>query len=262
MAANVENMFFVREVPWHGLGQRVEKAPSSGDALMLAGLDWDVIQTPIFTKDGGKIPGYYANVRSTDRSILGVVTERYKIVQNKDAFAFTDELLGSGVTYETAGSLKNGKKVWLLARMPQEFRIAQDKVIPYLVFSNSHDGSGSIKVAMTPIRVVCNNTLNLALKSADRIWSTMHTGNMKAKLDDARMTLFMAEDYMSKLSQEADELCRKRVSDAAVREYINLLLPIPDHASEKTEKNIIRLRQDMAYRYANAPDLRHVERNG
>lgn len=262
MAANVETMFFVRNVPWHGLGRRVENAPSSEEALKLAGLDWEVIQKPVFTEDWKKIPDFYANVRSSDHSVLGVVTSRYKIVQNKDAFAFTDDLLGNGVTYETAGSLRNGKKVWILARMPQTFRIAEDKVLPYLVFSNSHDGSGAIKVAMTPIRVVCNNTLNLALNSAERIWSTAHTGDMESKLDDARMTLFMAQDYMNKLSQEADILCRKRVSDAAVQEYIKLLLPIPDNASEVTEKNIIRLRQDMANRYANAPDLRHVGKNG
>lgn len=262
MAANVESMFYVRKVPWHGLGRRVEEAPSSREALTLAGLDWEVVQQPIYTEGWKKIPDYYANVRSNDNRVLGVVTNRYKIVQNREAFAFTDDLLGSGVRYETAGSLRDGRKVWILARLPQMFRIAEDKVMPYLVFSNSHDGSGAIKVAMTPVRVVCNNTLNLALSSAERIWSTAHTGDMESKLEDARMTLFMAQDYMSKLSKGVDALCRKRVSDAAVQEYIRLVLPIPDDASEITEKNILKLRKDMSHRYSEAPDLRHVGRNG
>ena len=262
MAANVERMFYVRKAPWHGLGRNVEKAPSSAEALRLAGLDWEVVQKPIFTEDWKKIPDYYANVRSNDNKVLGVVTNRYRIVQNREAFAFTDGLLGNGVTYETAGSLKEGRKVWILAKLPQTFRIAEDRVLPYLVFSNAHDGSGSIKVAMTPIRVVCSNTLNLALGSAERIWSTAHTGDMGAKLEDARMTLFMAQDYMGKLSQEVDALCRKRVSDAAVQEFIRLLLPIPDNASEITENNIIRLRKDMERRYTQAPDLKHVGKNG
>lgn len=88
-----------------------------------------------------------------------MVTNRYKVIQNEEAFSFTDSLLGEGVRYETAGSLQRGKKVWLLARMPQDYIITGERISPYLVFSNIHDGSGAIKVALTPIRVVCNNTL-------------------------------------------------------------------------------------------------------
>lgn len=171
MAANVETMFYTREKPWHGLGTGVAKAPSSADALRLAGLDWKVMQEPIYTDAGRKIPGYKANVRDTDRRVLGVVTDRYKVIQNREAFDFTDALLGSGVRYETAGTLQEGRKVWLLARLPHEYIISGERISPYLVFSNTHDGSGAVRVAVTPIRVVCNNTLNLALRTAKRGWS-------------------------------------------------------------------------------------------
>ena len=164
MSANVETMFYVRNVPWHGLGTRVMEAPASSEALKLAGLDWKVLQEPVYTENGELIRGYKANVRDTDRKVLGVVTDRYKVVQNQDAFAFTDALLGQGVRYETAGSLMGGKKVWLLAHMPREYIISGERISPYLVFSNTHDGSGAVKVAVTPIRVVCSNTLNLALR--------------------------------------------------------------------------------------------------
>ena len=120
MAANVETMFYVRETPWHGLGTRVLEAQESGKALALAGLDWRVRQEPIYTKENEVIPGYKANVRDSDRKTLGVVTDRYKVIQNTEAFAFTDALLGEGVRYETAGSLQDGKRIWLLAHMPQE----------------------------------------------------------------------------------------------------------------------------------------------
>ena len=120
MAANVETMFSVRQIPWHGLGTIVEEAPTSADALHLAGLDWEVVQNPVFTGDGFEIPNYKANVRNSDNSVLGIVTDRYKIVQNSEAFAFTDSIIDSGeVLYETAGSLRNGKTIWLLARMPK-----------------------------------------------------------------------------------------------------------------------------------------------
>lgn len=119
MSANVETMFFTREKPWHGLGTRVEQAPDSKDALVAAGLDWNVFQRAIVTEDGIHLPGYKANVRDTDNKVLGVVTDRYKVVQNSEAFAFTDDLLGEGVRYETAGSLQEGKRTWMLAKLPQ-----------------------------------------------------------------------------------------------------------------------------------------------
>ena len=97
MAANVESMFYVRETPWHGLGTRVKEAPSSKDALIYAGLDWKVIQEPVYTDSQELIEGYKANVRDSDRRVLGVVTDRYKVIQNEEAFAFTDALLGEGV---------------------------------------------------------------------------------------------------------------------------------------------------------------------
>ena len=263
MSAEVESMMFVgRERPWHGLGTMVEEAPDSREALIAAGLDWDVVQRPVFTQDGVKVPGYFANVRQQDGNILGVVTSRYKVVQNRDAFAFTDELLGEGVRYETAGSLMGGRKTWILAKLPTRYIIQGEQILPYLVFSNTHDGSGAIKIAMTPIRVVCNNTLNLALNTADRCWSIHHTGDIAAKLEDARETLFMAEDYMNELGKGFEDLSRKRLTDVAVEEYIQELLPVADDASETTEKNILRLRKDMAARYYDAPDLQGLRKNG
>lgn len=261
MPAEVETMFYTREKPWHGLGVRVENALSSKDALIAAGLDWEVEQKKIYTEDGYAVHGYFANVRSSDNHTLGVVTKRYKIVQNYEAFAFTDALLGKGVRYETAGSLKCGRKTWILARLPKQYRLAEDKVIPYLVFSNSHDGSAAIKVAMTPVRVVCNNTLNLALQDADRIWSANHTGDIENKLEDARMTLFMAENYMNGLAKESTRLSRKKVSDAEVEEYIKMLLPIATDTTETMEQNVKKMREDLKMRYYSAPDLQNIGKN-
>ncbi|HIW33178.1 MAG TPA: DUF945 domain-containing protein [Candidatus Paenibacillus intestinavium] len=261
MSHNIESMFYTRTAPWHGLGNRVEHALTSQDALTAAGLDWNVIQKPIQTEDQITIPGYKANIRDTDQRVLGVVTDRYKVVQNHEAFAFTDELLGEGVRYETAGSILNGKKVWLLAKLPDNYIIAGDRINPYLVFSNSHDGSGSIKIAMTPIRVVCQNTLNLALNNAKRMWTTIHTGNVKSKLDEAKKTLLLAEYYMDKLGAEVDRLNKIKIPDYKVLEYIELLLPLPDNASNLQTKNIQQLRTDMQHRYFDAPDLSHVGKN-
>lgn len=261
MAANIETMFYTREKPWHGLGTRVAEAPSSEEALCLAGLDWQVRQELVYTDTGEVIHGYKANIRDKDRRVLGVVTDRYRIIQNQEAFAFTDNLLGNGVRYETAGSLQGGKRVWLLARLPKEYIISGEQISPYLVFSNAHDGSGAVKVALTPVRVVCNNTLNLALDTAKRSWSMVHTGNIRDKLQEAEQTLFMAEEYMIRLGREFENLQTQKITDKQVAEYIEKLLPLEEGATSIQDKNITKLREDMAHRYFDAPDLQGVGKN-
>lgn len=261
MAANVETMFYVRKVPWHGLGTKVMEAPASSEALSLAGLDWNVIQKPIITEDGIPIPGFKANLRDVDEKVLGVVTDRYKVVQNTDAFSFTDELIGEGVTYETAGSLQEGRRTWLLAKLPQRYIISGDEITPYLVFMNSHDGTGAIKAAMTPVRVVCQNTLNLALSTAKRSWSTNHTGNIRGKLEDARHTLLYADQYMAEFGKEIDGLNHRKLLDRQVYEYIDALFPLLDNPTEQQKKNLMQMKEDVKMRYFEAPDLKHVEKN-
>ena len=258
MSAEVETMFYTREKPWHGLGTRVEDAPGSREALELAGLDWQVIQTT----DGQAISGFMANIRNTDSRVLGVVTDRYKVVQNEDAFAFTDQLLGEGVTYETAGSLQNGRRTWLLAKLPQRYIISGDEITPYMVFMNTHDGTGAIRVAMTPVRVVCMNTLNLALSTAKRSWSTNHTGDIAGKMEDARYTLLYADRYMSELGKAIDHMKRLRLSERQVMEYIDALFPLYDNPTPQQQKNLNRMKEDMKTRYFDAPDLKHVGKNG
>ena len=262
MSANVETMFYTREKPWHGLGTRVEEALDSREALRLAGLGWRVVQKSIQTRDGFQIPGFKANMRDTDNRVLGVVTDRYKVVQNEDAFAFTDKLLGEGVTYETAGSLQDGRRTWLLAKLPQRYIISGDEITPYLVFMNTHDGTGAIKAAMTPVRVVCQNTLNLALSTARRSWSTNHTGDIAGKLEDARYTLLYADQYMSELGKEIDRMNHIKLSERQVLEYIDALFPLYDEPTPQQKKNLARMKEDMQARYFDAPDLKSVGRNG
>lgn len=261
MSANVETMFYTREKPWHGLGTKVSEAPDSKEALELAGLDWKVISKPVYTSNRVLIPGYKANIRNSDQKVLGVVTDRYKIVQNEEAFAFTDALLGEGVRYETAGSLQGGRKIWLLAKLPNEYIITGERITPYLVFSNSHDGTGAIKVAMTPIRVVCQNTLNLALASANRSWSAIHTGDISNKLDHARNTLSLANHYMENLGKEFERLSTITLSDHQVADYMNSLIPLPEDATQTQLKNVKKQREDLNHRYYDAPDLQQVGKN-
>jgi phage/plasmid-like protein (TIGR03299 family) len=256
MAALVETMMYSgREVPWHGLGTQVDEAPTSKDALRLAGLDWEVKQNPVFTESGFEIPNYKANVRSSDNTVLGIVTDRYKVVQNAEAFAFTDSIIDTGnVLYETAGSLRNGKTIWMLARMP-ETNILGDKFDPYMCFTNSHDGSGAVKVCMTPIRVVCNNTLNMALANASRCWSTKHIGDISSKLEEAKHTLIMANNYMKKLDEEADKLANQKISEDEIAKILDELFPVnEDKDSDRKKNNIEEAKNQIMICYM-APDI-------
>ena len=276
MPANVETMFSVRETPWHGLGRIVMDAPASREALELAGLDWQVESRNIYSGTGAMIPGYRANVRSTDDAVLGVVSDRYRIVQNEEAFQFTDDLLGEGVTYETAGSLQGGKKVWMLARLPRKYLIAGDQVEPYLVIFNSHDGSSGVKVAMTPIRVVCQNTLNLALNTAKRSWTARHTENVLLRVQDARETLQLDSNklyenivYLEMRSRgyevqvgklddtEIDFICYR--GDEKL--YIQVAYLITPADEEREFGNLERL-HDNYPKYVISGDLVNLSRNG
>ena len=263
MAANVESMFYVgRQAPWHGLGVSVKAAPESKEALRLSGLDWKVFQKDIYTETGNRIEQYKANVRSTDQKVLGVVSDRYQVVQNDEAFAFTDALLGEGVRYETAGSLAGGKLIWLLARLPQKHIINGDEVAPYLVFFNSHDGTSAVRVAITPIRVVCQNTLNLALSTARRSWGIRHVGDINEKLHEARQTLALSDRYMSALGKSIYELDRIKLSDAKVQDYVNELFPVTADMSTQQIQNGRKMQRELKQRYYEAPDLQHVGKNG
>ena len=253
--ALAETIFDVRRLPWDGIGTGVQVAPTSKDALKLAGLDWTVESKPIYNDKGIRIPGYIANTRDKDGSVLGIVTDRYKVVQNSEAFAFTDELLKSStpVTYETAGSLHGGKTIWLLAKMEGQ-KILGDDVDPYICFTNTHDGSGSVKICMTPVRVWCSNTLNLALHTAKRSWSTKHIGDITYKMEEARQTLGMAQDYMKALDQEAQILANTKMDDSKLEELIDIMYPVNADSTERKIRNVDMLKTGL-FKCYHMPDI-------
>jgi phage/plasmid-like protein (TIGR03299 family) len=243
MAHLVESMFSVRTTPWHGLGEVVEHAPNSEEALKIAGLDWAVTQEDVVV-NGLVVPNFKANVRDDNGKVLGIVSDRYSIVQNHEAFSFTDNLIGSGdVRYETAGSLKDGRVVWMLASLEKEYKILGDEIAPYLCFTNSHDGTGAVRVLMTPIRVVCNNTLNIAVNGAKRQWSSVHKGDISKKIEDAEKTLMRAEDYMEKLDETANKMVDIKITPATWSDLVNELIPTNTQMSPRQLNTVGEKRQ-------------------
>jgi phage/plasmid-like protein (TIGR03299 family) len=177
------SFFSVKQKAWHGLGQIVEDYPTSKQALAFAGLDYEVIKSPLFTQSRAMtvgnegelvsgmdiaVPNYYATMRTDNNTVLGVVGRDYSIVQNRDAFSFFDAIVGGdGMQYETAGALGNGERIFITAKLPGYIKVGQDDYIEkYLFLTTSHDGSGSITAAFTPVRIVCQNTLSAALRNS------------------------------------------------------------------------------------------------
>jgi phage/plasmid-like protein (TIGR03299 family) len=260
----VESMFSLREVPWHGLGTIVQDAPSSIEALRIAGLDWKVEQIPLYSEINGvyqAVPNTFGNRRSSDNSILGVVSERYKIVQNEEAFAFTDALLGAGAVYETAGSLFDGKRVWLLAKLPS-ISLLDEETNLFLLFSNSFDASSPVRVSVTPIRVVCNNTLNLALRNVKRQWKMKHCASINDKMVLASETLQLTNKYTTALEAEAFNLYGMKLTDAEVKSMVEKLFPMSKEFSEKQTKNREADRENFLVRYNFAPDVQRFKGTG
>ena len=231
--SNEENNRFV---PWHGLGTPVMEAPTSAEALKIAGLDWKVESRPIYTNNQQLIKGYVANTRDSDGTVLGIVSDRYKVVQNEQAFAFTDNLIGDEVRYETAGSLRNGKTTFMLARLPRK-KILEDDFDNFICFTNTHDGTGSVKVCSTNVRVVCNNTLNLALDTANRSWACRHLGKIEDKMEEARRALELANHYTDELAKYAERAANITLNEEKTSEILHQLFPLVDNASDRVKDN-------------------------
>ncbi len=225
------------EVPWHGIGTVLEGVLTSDEAIKAAHLDWTVDQTPLYAGENraNAVPGYAANVRSDTKEVLGIVSERYCVAQNKDVFAFADALIGNGrvpCTYETAGSLFNGRRVFMLVNMPKG-RIVGDEYQPYLCLSNAHDGSACLQIFLTGIRVVCNNTLSAALHTAKRKISIRHLSLMEQRKDEAIRTMGAASKYFHDLERFALELAGKKVH---IGKVLDKLFPVYSDMS-KRQKN-------------------------
>jgi len=225
MSHEIETMMYVQETPWHGLGTKLENPPSAEEAIRCAGLDWEVSTERLQTADGQTAPAF-ATRRSTDKRILGVVGEQYVPVQNKAAFAFFDPFVQSGeACFETAGSLRQGSRVWVLAKINREPSIivakANDIVSKYVLLSNSHDGTMAVRVGFTPIRVVCANTLALAHSDGgSKLVRIRHVANVDNALEAVRDVMNLANAQFEATAEQYRRLAAHDINSADLARYV------------------------------------------
>ena len=222
-----DSFFSVKEKAWHGLGKIVEEYPTSEEAIIFAGLDFEVIKKPIQTMDFEEIKSYFATVRTDTAQTLGVVGSKYEVVQNRTAFSFFDALVsnGEGIKYETAGALGDGERIFITAKLPEMIKVGRNDLIEqYIFLTTSHDGSGSIMAAFTPIRIVCNNTLNMALKDNTNAVFIKHTANAEMKLNEAARIISISETTSELLGIVFNKWSKVRVTDKELKKLISLAM--------------------------------------
>jgi phage/plasmid-like protein (TIGR03299 family) len=249
----------VKEKAWHGLGQVVENAVNSEEAIKLAGLDWKVRKEPALTPGGLEIPGTFSITREDNNQPLGGVGSRYTPLQNVEAFDFFDSIVGKReAIYETAGCLGNGETIFITAKLPEYIHVGKDVMEQYLFFMNTHDG-GALSAMFTPIPVVCNNTVNLALRNNTNRIKIGHKKNVSEKVKQAHKLMGIVSQYKEEVEQIFNAMAKVRIVDAqlkdlivntlATQEFLNSLAK-PEEVSERARTNFETLIGDV-YAYAN-----------
>lgn len=279
------SFFSVKEKAWHNLGQIVDQYPTSAEAIKHAGLDYEVVKSELYTRGSGiietpngieigdtelEVPNYFANIRADNNAVLGVVGKDYQIVQNAEAFEFFDAIVGGqdGILYETAGALGNGERIFITAKLPDYIRVGNgdDVTEKYIFLTTSHDGSGSITAAFTPIRIVCQNTLNASLKNMSHVVRIKHTSGAKQRLANAHKVMGLANTLSIELEDIFNHWTKVKVKDQEVRKLIELALCPSNETLALIKKGadeelsaMFKNTVDKAFTYAMISDTQQME---
>lgn len=253
-------MFYAGDVPWHGLGQRLDGVATWEQAVAAAHLDFEIVKEPLYYRvedpqSFGKFQdafGYYGlmngdSVRQSANgkpaSVFGVVSAGYKVVQNVDLFKFFNPIVAENeAMFHTAGALFGGMKVWCLAKLPTSLVVADKDVIDqYVLLSNTHDGTSSLRIQYTPVRVVCNNTLSCAESNASHVISLRHSQNVLDQLEEAHKLMGIIGSSDSKIAQTYNRLAARSLTTTGARRYFHSVFPREPDTSG-TSKELVEAR--------------------
>ncbi len=234
-------MYFGRK-PWHGLGQELDHPATAEEAISAANLDWEVVKQPLYAGGDGfayRVDGTFAVVPahrwgSEECPVFGIVGADYTPLQNRDAFRFFDPIVGEqAAIYHTAGALGDGERIWILAKLPGSIKVAdQDISDKYLLLSNSHDVVSSVQIKFTPIRVVCWNTLTMALSKGPTI-RVAHTQDVEERLKHARRALKLIVDHYGEIEKTFKAMAVVEMTPGRLHEYLTTVFPDPADPTDK-----------------------------
>jgi phage/plasmid-like protein (TIGR03299 family) len=231
------SMMYVGQEPWHGLGTKLNSPATAAEAIEAANLNWTVMKVPLYAwgeKFAYPMEDCFTVVPEhlwgTEKCpTFGVVGPHYTPLQNHEAFGFFDPIVKADeAIYHTAGALDDGRRVWLLAKLPDDIKVAgKDIVHKYLLLSNSHDGSGSVQIKFTPVRVVCHNTLTMALKEGETSIRVPHTRDLMDRLELARQNLNLIKTGYASIETDFATMAETRIDDTRLAKYVKLVFPDP-----------------------------------
>jgi phage/plasmid-like protein (TIGR03299 family) len=245
-----------RNLPWEGISTDVRGITHIESALNKAGLNWKVGQEAIYRKDGKLIANRVANVRMDTDEFIEVVSPIYKPFQNSQAFAFLEGVLGTGaMQIETAGSF-GFDSVYIEART-EGIQVLGDTIVPYALIRNSHDGTSSVKVCLTPTRIVCQNTLTLALKTAKRIWTARHLRGIEDRMKEAQNMLGIIAEYTHEFPIVAEKMADINLSEKEIVSVLEKMFPGANKPETgiRTQNSIKNTVHEIMTIYLKTPDL-------
>lgn len=245
MAHMIDSMMYVGETPWHKLGTALDKPPTTEEALLQAGLNWTVKKLPTYSPNLDNDEEYFGETHASMRTghfhtwrvnnpseygnrsfvPLGPVSERYGVLQNKEAFEPFDILIDQGYTYETAGAIDEGRKVWILAKAPKTTLVGDDILYQYILLFTSHDGSAGSQFRITNVRAVCKNTLDIALKGNGSAYALKHNSNIKNRIDELKTKLVKAQGNVQQAIDDMNRMYDFEMNGDQLNMYLELCIP-------------------------------------
>jgi len=273
MSHEIETNFYVdtgdgKGVPWHGLGVALNNPATSAEAIIAAGLDWEVGIQPLFAEDySGKhieVETNKAVIRKSDNSILGIVGTRYTPVQNLDAFNFVDALVEDGsMRYHTAGSLRNGQRIWLLGQVGSSYILPEDKIDQFLFLYNTHDGTGALRCLFTTVRVVCANTARIALSQGKGEGIAIkHTVSIARRIEQAKKILGLSRKEFQEYEEFCKELTGLSMPTKRWNEFSEQLIPDNPETDSNARAENSRLQLTELYESGRGSEIKGVKGTG
>lgn len=253
--------FTAREKAWHGLGIVTERELSVNEAIKTANLDWTVSKIPI-TNSLNQVSNEFFRVERDDtKAILGTAGKKFGVLQNTEAFSFIDKLCDEGARITSAGSLFGGRRVFVTALAPELLNLGDDDTVEmYLTVMNAHDGSSALKTIVSPIRVVCNNTLNMALKNNKNVLSLRHTDGLGLKMTSHIDILRNAVKYGESITESFKRLKEIKIAAADTRStFENILAKVGFSAKSETTFTTLTDRLMEIHETGQGQDLKNVK---
>ena len=232
-----------REATWNKVGTDIREANSVKEALQISGLDYEVVKAPIYLSNGHRIKDQFATKKKGTDEVFGIVGKDYTIVQNDEAFSFVDGIISEGLTFVKAG--ETSYMNYIIASLPEQY-ILDDKFKPYIIFQNSHAGATTLKAAICPLRIICQNQFTMAFRNSENKISLRHSSSIHEKMDEAQHILQFNAEYMDSFNKMATKMATNKIGEEKALEIIDKYFLVDDNASTRKvnsteEKKVILL---------------------